>query len=159
MVQLLEGQFSIVLLDNTIFDEKVIVIRDPLGIYSIEWTTCSESYHIANHFLQSNQSITHSFLQGSYTVFRLSKGIHPRWEYAYQTKYYSIPFSLSPIHHTIEYRIIDKYVKRFQEQTLGIIIEEDLFVHFDVSDSELFVISMNSEQNYPGTRIDKKYRY
>lgn len=100
-LQLLDGVFAFVLLDNEPENTKMYVARDPYGVRPLytmygEWfqmygfaSTMSMLQPMANlHSLKINH-----FQPGSYSVYELPQTSSPQWKFAYNVKYSQMTFS------------------------------------------------------------------
>jgi hypothetical protein len=105
---MMDGVFSLVLLDNTLMYEKMYVARDPLGIcplYFIEgrhYFMFSVEHPSTNGDLEDVVCHSNSFVEeppveeiesGSFSSFALEKGINSKWKPLITNQsYYRLPF-------------------------------------------------------------------
>tara|TARA_B110000483_G_scaffold234277_1_gene304127 strand:+ start:580 stop:2292 length:1713 start_codon:yes stop_codon:yes gene_type:complete len=100
-LQILDGVFAFVLIDNDENDKKIYVGRDPYGVRPLYFcsggifnviafgSTMSMLMPIAS----SQRSEIYHFAPGSYSVFELSHIISPQWKFLYNKRYSQITFS------------------------------------------------------------------
>jgi len=107
-IQLLDGVFSFILLDNTTMNEKLFIVRDPLGISPLYCNT------VNGHQQYSVKPIDgEEFTPASYSSFELGVFVNAKWENIVSNKkYYNLSFS-NIVDKTI-HKLTDNYFKYFE---------------------------------------------
>lgn len=117
-VQLLNGKFSFLLLDNSTMNEKLYVVRDPIGVCPLNETGTSIT----------TESIGTEFLPATYSVYKLSLYANAKWEKIVSNeRYYVLP-----------YRSLGNFVRWINDDVL----KECVLKHFRGKMSKTFVIGI-----------------